>query len=398
MKKKILTLFSAMLILFSLSACNLTFTNPEAPLSTVLTDDTTYEVIQTNITKTVEEVKNACVGIYVQYEDKTGNKVGSIGSGVIYKMLVDGKPATAEDKNVTCYVITNEHVINIDNGKNASYSVYIGNDVYISASPVGSDSSNDLAVLTFEANLDKYNLGMVDLAAEEDNLAVQGNYCIAIGCPLDLANFNYVSVGNISKVTLSNIMHTAAINPGNSGGALFSVSGKLIGINYMKNTIIDESGDLVPIDGMGYAIPIWTVKQVVSDIESTYKAIERPKLGVTVVTINTTLNPDDSSKLPNTLPNELIPEEDRGKDFYQGVVVEEVSANSNASQATSRETSVVGLQKGDVIFMANDRYITRNTDLSYELNLMLSGEVMTLVILRNVADKWQAYNYTVTLA
>ena len=132
MKKKILTLFSALLIVFSLSACNLTFTNPEAPLSTVLTDDTTYEIIQTNITKTVEEVKNACVGIYVQYEDKTGNKVGSIGSGVIYKMLVDGKPATAEDKNVTCYVITNEHVINIDNGKNASYSVYIGNDVYTS--------------------------------------------------------------------------------------------------------------------------------------------------------------------------------------------------------------------------------------------------------------------------
>ena len=146
---------------------------------------------------------------------------------------------------------------------------------------------------------------------------------------------------------------------------------------------------------MGYTIPIWTVRRVVSDIESTYKDIERPKLGITVMTVNSTLNPEDSAKLPNTYPNE--DEEHKGKDFNQGVVVTAVEEGSNAANATSKDSDVVGLQVNDVVFKVNDTYVTRNTDISRELNLMLKGEEMTIVVLRNVDGSWKYLEYKITL-
>ncbi len=393
MKNKILTVVVGLLLIFSLVSCDLTFTDPQAPISTVLTDDTTYEKIETNITKTIEEVKSACVGISVTYKTM-GQEVMSVGSGVIYKMMDGDKEADENSTVVTCFVITNEHVVNTD-GNPAKYNVYLGNGKYIEADSVGSDAANDLAVLTFNVNLKEYNLKAISIDDEEDNMPVEGNYCIAIGCPLSLDNYNYVSVGNIAKVSLTNIMHTAAINPGNSGGALFSITGKLIGINYQKSTIIEEEGEIIPIEGMGYTIPIWTVRRVVSDIESTYKDIERPKLGITVMTVNSTLNPEDSAKLPNTYPNE--DEEHKGKDFNQGVVVTAVEEGSNAANATSKDSDVVGLQVNDVVFKVNDTYVTRNTDISRELNLMLKGEEMTIVVLRNVDGSWKYLEYKITL-
>ena len=47
----------------------------------------------------------------------------------------------------------------------------------------------------------------------------------------------------------------AAVNPGNSGGGLFDSQGRLIGIVNAKNAGID-------VEGMGFAIPIDTVREV----------------------------------------------------------------------------------------------------------------------------------------
>ena len=391
MRKKSIFLIIIMLLV-CLTSCNLTFTDPEAPLSTVVTDDTTYEKIETNLTKVVEDVKNACVGVYVEYNQAiTKEKTASIGSGVIYKMIdKDTKDiATENTKEALCYVITNEHVVNVNGGSNPKYKIYIGNDVYFKADSVGSDSKNDLAVLTFNCDLSKYDLKSVSIDDTEQSLATQGNYCVAIGCPLSLDNFNYVSIGHIAKVNLSDIMHTASINPGNSGGALFSVSGKLLGINYMKNTMIEEEGDLVPIEGMGYAIPIWKVKQVVLDIETNSTIIERPTLGIEVVTINVSLNEEDRDKLPNTVADNV--------DFIQGVVINSVSEDGNAANAISNDISEKGLKKDDVIYEVNEKIINRNQDIADELNLMLKGEKMTLVIYRKVNNVWQELNFTITL-
>ena len=166
MKNKILTVVVGLLLIFSLVSCDLTFTDPQAPISTVLTDDTTYEKIETNITKTIEEVKSACVGISVTYKTM-GQEVMSVGSGVIYKMMDGDKEADENSTVVTCFVITNEHVVNTD-GNPAKYNVYLGNGKYIEADSVGSDAANDLAVLTFNVNLKEYNLKAISIDDEED--------------------------------------------------------------------------------------------------------------------------------------------------------------------------------------------------------------------------------------
>ena len=385
MKKKLGILFSSLLLILILVGCSLNINDPKATIGQVFTDDTTYELIQTNITKTAEEVDSACVAVYVEYES-FGQKVASIGSGVIYRMLdkKTGQAATEETKDVMCYVVTNEHVINIENGRNPNYYIYLGDDNYIEADPIGSDASNDVAILSFDAKLNEYDLSSVNIMEGELSLPTVGNYCIAIGTPLDLENYNYVSVGNVAKISLSEIMHTAAINPGNSGGALFSITGKLLGINARKNTIIEEENEIIPIEGMGYAIPVWTLKDVIGDIESTHEAIDRPTLGVTVTTINATLNRDDADKIPGTM--------------NQGVVIVEIVEGGNAYNATSNdELAEGGLQIGDVIYKFNDKEISRNQDVSYELSLLLKGDDVKFTIFRKINNEWQELEYFVTL-
>lgn len=392
MKRKICAFMMGIVLLLSLASCNLSFTNPNFDISSVLTDDANYEIIQTNITKTVEEVKKSCVGVYVELDNSA-----SIGSGVIYKMIDKNtnEDATEDSTDVLCYVVTNEHVINSTGSSKARYYVYLGNDDYIKADPVGSDATNDLAVLTFSVDLTDYDLTTCEMFEDESNLALVGNFCIAIGCPLDLNNYNYVSIGNISKVSLGEIMHTAAINPGNSGGALFSVNGKLIGINARKNTIIEEGSELVPIEGMGYAIPIWTAKKVISDIETNNQAIVRPTLGVTVQTVNVTLNEEDKNRLPNTIIND---DEGAYNDLKQGVVITAVTIDGNAYKAKSDDDLAEGgLRVGDVIYKVNDTVITRNDDISYEIGITMPGDKMNIVVFRQLTDGWHAFNYEVVM-
>lgn len=407
MKRRIGLLLSLIVLALCLTSCNLTFTSPKAQIGTVWDENTLYEQLASDITQTTETVKKACVGVYVEH-----GQTASIGSGVIYKMIdkATGEKATEDATDVTCFVVTNEHVINAEGSKDVSYNVYLGDDEYVKADPVGSDMSNDLAVLTFNVNLKDYDLSYVDIDEDTNNLPTAGNFCIAIGCPLDLDNFNYVSVGNISKVTISEIMHTAAINPGNSGGALFSTNGKLLGINARKNTVIEEDGDIVPIEGMGTAIPVWTVKGVIEDIESTNGYVVRPTLGVTALTVNITLNPEDSAMLPNTvkydkddLEEETETSDDKYVDKYidlkQGIVISAVTAGSNASKASSSD-ELAGdnpLLVGDVIYMVNGNVVTRSLDITYVLNTSLIGDKLKLVIFRQIDGSWYALNYIVNL-
>src|SRR5262249_54896516 len=78
---------------------------------------------------------------------------------------------------------------------------------------------------------------------------------------------------------ISGVIQTdAAINPGNSGGPLLDSAGRLIGVN---TAIISPSGAYA---GIGFAIPVDTVNQVVPQlIRSGVAKASRPDLGVTFV-------------------------------------------------------------------------------------------------------------------
>ena len=185
--------------------------------------------------------------------------VEGYGSGVIFRK--DG------------YIVTNNHVI--EGAKEIIVSLSDGRS--LNGKLIGADEITDLAVVKVDAD---------DLPAAEfgdsDDIMV-GEPAIAIGNPMGLEFQGSVTTGVISAVNrilnkgesnMKLIQTDAAINPGNSGGALVNADGKVIGINSQK--IVTNA-----VEGMGFAIPINTVRDVVEDLMNHGQVI-RPYLGVGV--------------------------------------------------------------------------------------------------------------------
>lgn len=188
----------------------------------------------------------------IQYEQ-------GVGSGVIFRK--DG------------YIVTNNHVI--AGAKELIVSLSDGRT--LQGKLIGADELTDLAVVKIDANdLPTATFG------NSDEIVV-GEPAIAIGNPMGLEFRGSVTVGVISALNrtlefddrrLKLVQTDAAINPGNSGGALANADGQVIGISSAK-----ISADAV--EGMGFAIPINTVRDVINQLIEHGKVI-RPYLGVGV--------------------------------------------------------------------------------------------------------------------
>ena len=158
------------------------------------------------------------------------------------------------------YILTNSHVVS--NGEASDISVLFNDGTTTPAKLVWNDSTLDLAILKVE----KDNLPAIKLA-DSDDVGV-GDRVVAIGNPLGFELQSTVTSGIISGLNrtvnfqngaqMDGLMQTdAAINSGNSGGALLNSKGEQIGINSAK------AGNS---DGIGFAIPINTVKNVINKI------------------------------------------------------------------------------------------------------------------------------------
>ena len=284
----------------------------------------------------VEEASPAVV----QISRSSGTGSQSLGSGV----LVDASLGYV----VTCYHVVQEYgelTINLFDGR------------VTSATRVGSDPASDLAVLKIA---DGTNLTAIELG-NSSNLKV-GQTAIAIGSPLSLDFANTVTLGIISglerdvtytldtgdEVVLTTLQTDAAINPGNSGGALLNSLGQLIGINNVK---VNADG----VEGLGFAIPVDTVKSVVEEIIRT-GGTSKPYLGIGgLVTVS------DSTAAYYRIP--------------AGVLVGEVADGSPASKA--------GVRANDVITRIGTTPIDSSSTLRKTLNALNPGDKITLRVYRN---------------
>jgi len=154
-------------------------------------------------------------------------------------------------------IITNNHVID---GANQVH-VNLKDGRTFTGEVVGSDEATDVAVIRVEAS---------DLPAAElgDSEALRvGQFVLAIGNALALPGGPTVSMGVLSAkgrplpgsdFIFEGLLQTdAAVNPGNSGGPLADLDGRIIGITTM----------MIPFaQGMGFAIPINTVKKIAQEI------------------------------------------------------------------------------------------------------------------------------------
>ena len=243
------------------------------------------------ITNAIEKVSNVVVGVNVTkikqqrlnpffdpfwddfFPQKRTYKVESFGSGVIISS--DG------------YIVTNQHVVQ---SATEIIITMVGGEKH-EAKIIGIDELTDIALLKIEKDdLPQINIG------DSDKLII-GEWAIALGNPLGLFNVSNqatATVGIISGINMDfgqkrsgrvyqNMIQTdASINPGNSGGALVNAIGELIGINTFIMTGDSYSEGSI---GIGFAIPINLVMEIINDLKNKRTELELIKNGVSVTGI-----------------------------------------------------------------------------------------------------------------
>lgn len=175
--------------------------------------------------------------------------------------------------NANGTLVTNYHVVE---GANA-LTVVLSNGKRYPARVVGVDPPTDLAVLRISAPR------LTPISFGDSSHLRPGDLVVAIGNALGLTHTVTAGIISAADRTLYRdgweyhlIQTDAAINPGNSGGALVNGQGQLIGINSSK---IARTG----VEGLGFAIPVNTVRMVVDQILQ-YGHVRRPWIGLQVAT------------------------------------------------------------------------------------------------------------------
>ena len=249
------------------------------------------------------------------------------------------------------YLVTNYHVIR----QALAINVTLTDERELRATLVGEDPVSDLAVLRVDAeDLTPAQFG------DSDGVRV-GDSVVAIGDPLGVELRGTMTDGIVSAISrdvqvdgrVMNLIQTnAALNSGNSGGPLINRFGQVIGINTMKiGTFADSTG----VEGLGFAIPSASVKEIVNQLLSQGYVSGRPWLGIEVESFST---------------------------FYQrfyrvpkGVYVTDVQAGSPAEAAD--------LRIGDIILAADGSAVTDMDALNTQLYTHAPGDSMTFSVYRN---------------
>lgn len=291
-------------------------------------------------------------------------EIPSAGSGII----------VSEDEN-SLYIATNNHVIE----SATTLTIRFCDDTTAAAEIKGTDASMDLAVVEVKkADIEPDTLAAIKVATLGDSEKIKvGSQAIAIGNALGYGQS--VTVGYISaldrEVTAqdentgnsytNNLIQTdAAINPGNSGGALLNSSGEVIGINSSKYN--DTA-----VEGMGFAIPSNTAKQIIEDL-ITKKVVSEDKaayLGIRVEDVPATVS--EAYNMP------------------QGVFVREVYDGTAADQ--------YGLKAGDIITKIDDREIQSREALLTRLSYYEAGTEVKVVVQRQAQNGYEEVTLSVVL-
>lgn len=277
---------------------------------------------------------------------------GGTGSGVI--MSADG------------YIITNNHVVVDENTgvQQDKITVYMSDGTSFPAEVIGLDEQTDLAVL----KIDPAGTTLTPAEFGDSNSLLVGEEVYAIGSPggLDLANT--ITGGHISALNrditiddrvMSLIQTDAAINPGNSGGALINKYGQVIGITSAKLGISYY-------EGLGFAIPMDTVKPIVDELIQNGYIAGRPQIGISGQNVS------EQQSAAYGIP--------------QGVRVINVDSRSNAAAA--------GVQANDIITGINGTEVTDMDGVNAVKDELSAGDKITLTLYRMSTGK----TFTVSFA
>ena len=271
--------------------------------------------------------------------------------GYTVRNAVSGSGFVISSNATSSYIVTNYHVIN----NVQDIKVFFANGDSYDATLVGGEQENDIAVLRVEqGNLQTVTLG------DSDALNV-GENVYAIGNPLGELTFTftggYVSAKDrsvtMSDGTVMNMLQTdTAINSGNSGGPLFNEYGQVIGIVSAK--LSSSSSSEASVEGLGFAIPINDVRDMITSIIENGYVTGKPSMGILL---------DD---VPQAAQQYGVP---------AGAEVLAILDGSGADNG--------GLQVGDIITAVNGTEVSGSSDLQSAVSEFSAGDTVTLSIYRN---------------
>lgn len=268
-----------------------------------------------------------------------GQQVQNAASGSGFVITKDG------------YIVTNYHVIE----DASSIKVTFSDGKSYDATLRGGDKENDIAVLKIEAT------DLVPVVVGSSGDLVVGDNVYAIGNPLGELTYSMTD-GIVSaldrNVTMSDgtrmnyIQTNTAINSGNSGGALFNQYGEVVGIVSAKLSSGSGSSS-ASVEGLGFAIPLDNVKNMLTDIIEHGYVTGKPYMGI----------------LGGSVSSEA-----QRYGTPAGAYVMGVAEGSCAVTA--------GLQKGDIITKIDDTVVTSMDDLSNANQTHKAGDTVTLEVIR----------------
>ena len=272
--------------------------------------------------------------------------------GQTVKNAVSGSGFVISSNDTSSYILTNYHVID----GVTDITVFFSDGKSYDATLVGGEEENDIAVLKIEQG------GLRPVVLGDSDAINVGENVYAIGNPLGELTFTftggYVSSKDravtMSDGTVINMIQTdTAINSGNSGGPLFDKYGQVVGIVSAK---LSSSGSRseASVEGLGFAIPINDVKDMVTSIMENGYVTGKPNVGVLI------------SAVDESVQRYGVP---------AGVEIMAILDGSCAQKA--------GLQEGDIITAVGDTQVTSETQLQSAVKDYKAGDTVAFTIYRD---------------
>lgn len=290
-----------------------------------------------------------------------------------YEAGVSGSGIIIGANDTELLVVTNAHVVEDVNNLKVTFTD--GSEVDAVIKGIKSDS--DLAVVAVKLDdISDSTMSAISIAKLGSSTDVKvGEAAIAIG---NAAGYGIsVTTGIVSAVdkslTVDDVVYEdliqtdAAINPGNSGGALFNAQGEVIGINSVKMSD-------TKVEGMGYAISIDSVKDIIDDLstQTTRVALDNEKRGYLGVS-----------------GNSVTSEISQMYGWPEGVLIKSITEGSAAENA--------GLEINDVITSFDGKEVDSWETLVNMMQYYEVGEQVELTYSRFERGSYVENTVTVTL-
>ena len=368
----VLLILTGNVIYLNVKTFNTNNTNKEEKVEIKYTNPTftnTNGIYITDVSEVVDEVMPSIVAItsktiinsgrYSYFFSRGSYTTEGAGSGVI---------VSENDEEI--FILTNYHVVEDSN----ELSVKFIDDNSYDASIKGVSERMDIAIVSVKkSDVSKETLEKIKIATlgNSDDLKV-GNGIIAIGNALGYGQS--VTTGVVSalnrEVTTDTyvqemIQIDAAINGGNSGGALLNSKGEVVGINTAKYS--NSSYSSTTVEGMGFAIPI-------SSIKTTIETLIKGKNDTSAITLGI------EGYMTSELSSYRLPE---------GLYISSIVPDSNASRSE--------LEIGNIITEIDGNKITSTETIKKVLNTKNKGDKIKLKIKYVSKNEYKEKEILVTL-